>query len=119
MDRKPMPGDVVQVTNPKDCLIKEGSYGIIEGEEGCFAEEYMVCFNSYSIFRGTRNKNTEKPVFISASGGPALIIPAIQLKPREWNTTMWFWRWKDYPRADGGERYAWSCKVWTWEYQGR
>ena len=113
---RPMPGDVVRILNPKDCLITDKSYGIIEGIEGRFEEQYLVCFNAYSIFRGVSSKYaTDKNVSITASGGPAFYIAPESLYSTDEQKDMEFWKWKDHPRADGGVRYSQACRVW--EYQ--
>ena len=99
--KKPMPGDAVKIIQSTDCLIENNSYGIIEGVVGNYEEEYLVCFNAYSIFRGTKTKYIDKPVFISASGGPAYFINPAELQATEETQRLEFWKWKDTPRKEG------------------
>ena len=100
---KPMPGDLVMILNSGDCLVKNRSLGVIEGIIGEYRNHYLVCFNDSTFNDGK---------IVNASGGPAYCIDSARLKqsPRILNKT--FWKWKDFPRAGGGEYYIKSCKVW-------
>ncbi|MDP2754127.1 MAG: hypothetical protein Q8P40_07015 [Nitrospirota bacterium] len=99
----PMPGDLVMILNSGDCLVKNRSLGVIEGIVGEYRNHYLVCFNDSTFNNGK---------IVNASGGPAYCIDSSRLKrsPRIINKT--FWKWKDFPRAGGGEYYLKSCKVW-------
>jgi len=100
---KPLPGDLVMMRNSDDCLVKDRSLGVIEGTVGQYEEEYLVCFNDSTFNDGK---------IVNASGGPAYYIDSSRLKPSPRIVNKRFWKWKDYPRADGGESYFKSCKVW-------
>lgn len=102
--KRPMPGNLVRIFNSQDCLIKDSSFGVIEGIVGEFRDEYLVCFNAYSVFR-------DKDI-VSASGGPAFFIKVSELKETAETKERPFWKWKDLPRADGGEQYTVTETVW-------
>ena len=102
MDR-PMPGDLVMILHSDDCLVKDKSIGVIEGMINQCRESYLVCFNDNTFRDDT---------VVSCSGGPAYYIGAAGLKPSPRIVNKLFWKWKDYPRADGGVYYSKSCKVW-------
>jgi hypothetical protein len=100
---KPMSGDLVMILNSNDCLVKDRSLGVIEGIVGQYRDNYLVCFND-STFNDGKS--------VVASGGPAYTINSARLKRSPRLITKTFWKWKDFPRAGGGEYYNKSCKVW-------
>lgn len=100
---KPMPGDAVMILNSSDSLVKDRSIGVIEGIVGEHRENYLICFND-STFNDGKS--------VVASGGPAYRIDSARLKPTPRIVNKLFWKWKDSPRAGGGEYYYRSCKVW-------
>ena len=65
----PKPGDLVYAITTDDVLIKKGSCGVIEGEEGKIKKTYSVLFNPSTI--PWWNKG-----FINSSGGPSRFIKA-------------------------------------------
>ncbi|CAG0970895.1 MAG: hypothetical protein OIN86_10195 [Candidatus Methanoperedens sp.] len=102
----PMPGELVRIINSKDCLIKEGSFGVIEGIVGQRRDEYLVCFNAYSTF---------KEDSVSSSGGPAYMIKTSDLVAAVGTKEWYFWKWKDLPRADGGVQFSETCRIWDFD----
>ena len=100
---RPMPGDAVMIWNSNDCLVKDRTIGIIEGMIGDCRDAYLVCFNDHTF----RDDET-----VSASGGPAYRIDTVRLKPSNRVVNKLFWKWRDVPRAGGGEYYYKSCRVW-------
>jgi hypothetical protein len=102
----PMPGGLVRIKNSRDCLIKEGSFGVIEGIVGDARKEYLVCFNAYSTFKDDS---------VSSSGGPAYTIKASDLVATTETKEWFFWKWKDMPRAGGGIPFGETCKVWEFD----
>jgi hypothetical protein len=102
----PMPGDLAQIKNSHDVLIKDGSYGVIEGIIGERRDEYLVCFNAYSTFRESS---------VSSSGGPAYMIKAKDLVDAKKSIEWYFWKWRDRPRAGGGLPYKENCRVWLFD----
>lgn len=75
----PMPGDFVQIENSTDPLIKDGSYGVVEGIRGQKRDVYLVCFNPSPMpwGGGTEDK------FVNSSGGPAIYVEAVELRPTQ------------------------------------
>ena len=71
--KKPKPGDLLCVLKSDDTLIKKGSCGIIEGEEGKSKKYHSVTFNPYTPWwdRG----------FIQASGGPVRRVSSKKMIP--------------------------------------
>ena len=111
---RPKAGDLVQIHNPQDCLIEEGAYGVIDGTEGVIPDDFLVVFNCYSCFFGKNTKHSKGPRYVSGSGGPAFRIKRSQLDATGRTDERWFWRWKDYPRADGGVRFKETVRVWSY-----
>lgn len=81
----PMPGDLVKVRADKDCSVRAGSVGIIEGELGRRHTMNLVCFND-NTFRDD--------VFVSASGGPAYFLDMTKLHASPQLINKLFWRWQ-------------------------
>jgi hypothetical protein len=102
----PMPGDLVRIINSKDCLINEGSFGVIEGIVGQRRDEYLVCFNAYSTF---------KEDSVSSSGGPAYMIKTSDLVATQGTREWYFWKWRDFPRAGGGVPFGETCRIWDFD----
>lgn len=110
----PMPGDAVLLTGPFS-IATPGQVAIIEGVVGEARDEYLVNF-CYSAFRGPNSKYAKDPTeFVSCSGGPAPYLLASALKPTGRTRRVTFWRWKDLPRAGGGERYTLDVPEWEWD----
>ena len=119
---RPMPGDFVML-GPSftgaywDYPRRAG--GIINGWVGYEADEYLVIFGAESggAFRGPSNAylGPRAAVDVDCSGGPGIRIPAHELKPADSNRYAHFWRWRDYPRADGHEYYRLLVPAWVWD----
>jgi hypothetical protein len=101
-----MPGDLAKISNSTDSLIKDDSYGVIEGIIGERRDAYLVCFNAYSTYRED---------VVSSSGGPAFMIKADILEDANESIDWTFWKWKDRPRAGGGAPYRVNCRVWLFD----
>lgn len=119
-NRVPMPGDAVRVVNVRDggALLRDGQIGIMEGKVGEVRDEYLTIF-AYSAFRGRSSGcscDKDKPEYVSCSGGPGLFVPHEWLKDTGENQEVHFWRWRDMPRADGGEYYKLSVPLWEWNH---
>ena len=71
---EPMPGDLVRVDVSDDVLIKEGSYGVIEGQVREKKLTYSVVFNMSPLPWWDN-------LVVSCSGGPVRLIEAKRLKP--------------------------------------
>jgi len=68
----PKPGDLVFVKHTDDSLIRQGTWGVITGNEGEVGANYEVTFNYTTPWW------TDKHI-ISASGGPVRIVPVSSL----------------------------------------
>lgn len=124
----PKPGDVV-ILDGEYCGCERGDQGTIEGIVGVAQDEYLVCFHvAPAPFRGspgfvsrleTSMTSGIMPAadqeIVSCSGGPALYIKAADLKPCPYMHHQIFWKWKDLPRAGGGEDYRLQVPSWIWE----
>jgi hypothetical protein len=119
---RPMPGDFVML-GPSftgaywDYPRRTG--GIINGWVGYEAAAYLVMFGAESggAFRGPSDAflGPRAQVDVDCSGGPGIRIPAHELKPADSNRYAHFWRWRDYPRADGHEYYRLLVPAWVWD----
>ena len=125
-DHWPMPGDVV-ILSGEYSLCKPGDMAVIEGWIGVPQEEYLVCFRcNGQAFRGRTSfigmlesqittGITGPGGVVSCSGGPALYIKGRNLVMLPYEHEQLFWKWKDLPRADGGEDYRLKVQAWAWE----
>jgi len=110
---KPKPGDAVLYTADEPYIgVKKGQIAIIDGhwydDKTC-----LICF-AYSAFKGKASKYSEHGEYVSCSGGPLPLVAHKDLKPTGKKKTITFWRWKDYPRAGGGEYYQEDVTLWEW-----
>src|SRR5438105_1881770 len=115
---RPMPGDAVSL-GPSftgdywDYPRRAGA--IINGWVGHEDDSYLVIFGAESggAFRGPSNANCgpRATVFVDCSGGPGIRIPASELELAG-SRHAHFWRWKDFPRAGGGEYYRLLVPQW-------
>ena len=118
---RPMPGDFV-APGPDftgdywDYPRRAG--GIVNGWVGHEADEYLVIFGAESAgaFRGPSHSSLgpRAAVSVDCSGGPAVRIPARELKPGP-NRYAHFWRWLDRPRADGHSPFRLLVPGWVWD----
>jgi len=72
--KKPMPGDLLCVTESDDVLIEVGSCGIIEGKVGEHQEEHPVLFNPSPLPWWDNG-------VVSSSGGPERVIKSSRMIP--------------------------------------
>jgi hypothetical protein len=121
MDEKaePTPGDLVRMVNSDDCLIDDGTIGIIDGSlgkvGGVHKEEdgksFRVCFNHYKP-----HFNAEHG-YVSTSGGPVYFINPEDLKFTGEMKKQTFWRWKNgFPGEGNGVDIV--RPAFVWEYDG-
>jgi len=118
MSTHPLPGHAVRLTAPWS-ILKPGKIGILEGLVGVPHDDFSIIFNVIGAFRGgPTGKDPDE--YVSCSGGPGTIsTPADQLTPTDETVTLWFWRWRDLPRAGGGEPYQLTVPLWEWSGTNR
>lgn len=104
LHQMPMPGDAVRLIG-RYTGVKFGSIAILDGAIGFAEDSYMAVFAA-SAFRDAR--------VVSCSGGPAPYVACDELQPTGEMITQLFWRWKDLPRANGGEQYLLEVPLWDW-----
>lgn len=118
---RPMPGDAVRLGpgftgNYWEYARRTGA--ILNGRVGEASDEYLATFGAQEAgaFRGPSNAflGPRASVFVDCSGGPGFKIPAPDLKFAG-NKFAHYWRWKDYPGADRGERYRLLVPLWEWD----
>jgi|GEM_PF-4767242 len=113
---RPSGGDAVRLASPwRWGMLPAGSVGIIDGvtDEEC-EESAAITFN-FSAFRGRSSKYSKGPEYCSCSGGPGTVAtPVSELRPTGETYTYTAWRWRDLPRADGGEPYLVTATLWEW-----
>lgn len=93
---EPQPGDVAIVD-----VYGERKRGVLDGGNHYGEENAMVVINA-SAFRGD---------YVSCSGGPCPCVPKASLFYLG-TTEQRFWKWKDRPRAGGGEDYTMTVNLW-------
>ena len=111
--RKPMPGDVVRLTG-KYWGGEIGALAVLDGFIGEQRDEFMAVFRA-SSFRGEDCLEHGRRGVVTSSGGPCPFIKACDLVDSHENIDRDFWKWKDVPRAGGGEHYTLSVPLWFWE----
>ena len=112
----PMPGDAVMfIGKETDILLKANTIGIINGTVGRQKAEYLVVFNCTGwAFRGKNHAYCNGNEYVDCSGGPGYFLPTSVLIPTCKSIKFTFWRWQDFPRAGGGERYQLEIPLWHW-----
>ena len=93
---KPKPGDLVCARTTDDTLIKKGSCGVIEGEEGKIKSTYMVTFNPSPMpwwWNG----------IINSSGGPSRSMKSTRMKDTGKNRLVNFQYFPGLPGAGRGK----------------
>lgn len=110
---RPMPGDAVRLTDRwRWGMIGPNRVGIIDGMVGHPDDKLEITFN-YSCFRGPSSGSG--PEIVSCSGGPGTIaLDYRNLKKTGRKFAVSCWKWKDYPRAGGGEPYMIEVDEWEW-----
>lgn len=126
------PGDVVRFDGDEsyDVLVKPGDRAVVDtayfDPDG--DGEILVCFRA-SAFRDENARigiaqaielsmtNTGLTItmpIVSCSGGPAPFVKVADLT-YVGTTVQAFWKWKDRPRAGGGEHYTETVNMWSWK----
>ncbi len=115
---RPEAGHAVRLEAPWSCL-PPGKTGIIEGVVGQPQDGVSITFN-YSAFRGPASRySADLTPNVSCSGGPGTIYtPAEELFATGEYMEIGFWRWRDSPKADGGEAYHLLVPIWGWRPAG-
>jgi hypothetical protein len=71
-------------------------------------------------FFGTSTNRSREPRVCSCSGGPGTIMTPVSDLRRTGKMRMTrYWRWKTYPKRDGGEEYAELAWIWEWTPGGK
>jgi len=100
----PRPGDLVEVEETDDTLIKRRSYGVIISVKGECKGKVEVVFNFYTPYDDSE--------IVNASGGPSRIISIKRLKPTNKTVELTFWRFKDnYPAQDNATYFKRKVRV--------
>ncbi|MBA7561171.1 hypothetical protein ES695_16270 [Candidatus Atribacteria bacterium 1244-E10-H5-B2] len=103
----PKPGDIVYAKNSDNCLIKDGTYGIIESVDD-------------KIVRAGWNITT--PYFdegiCTVSGGPVIGIKLEKVRPTFSKRIITFWRFKNgFAMAHNGEDFAGQVNVFEYDFK--
>ena len=106
-DSTPKPGDIVYAKNSDNCLIKDGTYGIIESVDD-------------KIVRAGWNITT--PYFdegiCTVSGGPVIGIKLEKVRPTFSKRIITFWRFKNgFAMAHNGEDFAGQVNVFEYDFK--
>ena len=107
VNSKPKPGDIVYAKNSDNCLIKDGTYGVIEGV-------------STRIVRAGWNITT--PYFdkgtCTVSGGPVIGLKTKKVRPTFEKMVITFWRFKGgLAMAHNGENFAGQVNVFEYDFK--
>lgn len=123
----PQPGDVIRLDGDY-CGVRTGAKAVIDShywtEDLDNGPIVMAVFGA-SAYRGgvgfinaiemsmTNDLSKPQPAYVSCSGGPCPFVKIADLT-YEGRITQNFWRWKDIPRAGGGEPYTLEVSLWAW-----
>jgi len=104
----PEPGDIVYAKNSNNCLIKDGTYGVIE-----------------SVYNKTVRAgwNITTPYFdegiCTVSGGPVIGLRIKKVRPTFNKRIITFWRFKNgFVTAHNGEDFAGQVNVFEYDFKG-
>jgi hypothetical protein len=113
---RPSGGDAVRLSAPwRWGMLPAGSIGIIDGVTDEERKDSAAITFNFSAFRGRSSKYSKDPEYCSCSGGPGTVAtPVSELRPTGEAYTYTAWRWRDLPRADGGESYRVTVTLWEW-----
>jgi len=105
----PKAGDIVIAKNSNNCLIKDGSYGVIES----------VSVDDKTVRAGW---NITTPYFdkgsCSVSGGPVIGLKIEKVRPTFNKRIITFWRFKNgFMKAHNGEYFAGQVDVFTYDFK--
>jgi len=103
----PRPGDIVYAKNSDNCLVKDGTYGVIESAGA-------------RIVRAGWNITT--PYFdkgvCTLSGGPVIGLKRKKVRPTFDKKVVTFWRFKGgYAMAHNGENFAGQVNVFEYDFK--
>jgi hypothetical protein len=101
----PLPGDAVRLTGSYTGC-KTGGIAIINGLIGKVEGRYLITFYA-NAFRDS--------VTVDCGGGPGVFVPRGNFRFTGEKYNGFFWKWKDRPRASGGERYRQMVNLWEWD----
>ena len=104
---RPKPGDIVNAKNSDNCLIKDGTYGVIESVDD-------------KIVRAGWNITT--PYFdegvCTVSGGPVIGLKAEKVRPTFNKRIITFWRFKNgFAMAHNGEDFAGQVNIFEYDFK--
>lgn len=107
VNSRPKPGDIVYAKNSDNCLIKDGTYGIIESV-------------NERIVRAGWNITT--PYFddgiCTVSGGPVIGLKTKKVRPTFGKRVITFWRFRHgIPMAHNGEDFAGQVNVFEYDFK--
>ena len=113
----PKPGDAIRLDSPF-WGAPEGSFAIIDGC-ATYPEPYLMVTFGASAFRGPNSAYShDQTAYVSCSGGPCPPVNPASLSLIGTHVVT-FWRWKDLPRAGGGENYQLEVPLWSWKPPSR
>jgi len=107
VNSRPKPGDIVYAKNSDNCLIKDGTYGVIES------------VNNRTVRAGW---NITTPYFdkgiCTVSGGPVIGLRTKRVRPTFDKRVITFWRFKGgFEMAHNGENFAGQVNVFEYDFK--
>ena len=106
-DNMPQPGDIVYAINSDDCLIKDGTYGVIESVDN------KIVRAGWNITTLYFDKGS-----CSVSGGPVIGLKTEKVRPKFNKRIIIFWRFKNGEmRAHNGEDFAGQVNVFEYDFK--
>ena len=103
----PEPGDIVYAKNSDNCLIKDGTYGVIES---VYDKTVRAGWNITTPYfdKGT----------CTVSGGPVIGLKIKKMRPTFNKRIITFWRFKDgFMMAHNGEDFAGQVNVFEYNFK--
>jgi hypothetical protein len=109
----PQPGDAVRLDTAW-WGAAEGSIAIIDGSHYDPSTDTALLVFGASAFRGPAGgRYDNRQEIVCCSGGPCPRIALSALQPTGNTRPVNFWRWRDMPRAGGGENYTLDVPLWS------
>lgn len=107
VNSRPKPGDIVYAKNSDNCLIEDGTYGVIES------------VNERTVRAGW---NITTPYFdkgiCTVSGGPVIGLKIEKVRPTFNKRIITFWRFKDgLMMAHNGEDFAGQVNIFEYDFK--
>ena len=104
---KPKPGDIVYAKNSDNCLIKDGTYGVIESVDDKIVRAGWNITTPY-FYKG----------ICTVSGGPVIGIKTEKVRPTFNKRILTFWRFKDgFMAAHNGEDFAGQVNIFEYDFK--